>query len=92
MDNGEHECEQANRINNIQEELHTVKVNFVNVNNTLVRIESVLGEVKAQTTKTNGRVTKIEQLILVSKVVLITGVVAVLMSKLGLMAVLLKFL
>lgn len=88
----EHVCRKEEVIDEIRDKLNSGTLSFNNVDNRLKNIETVLIDVKEQTTKTNGRVTKIERLALVTKVIVLTTIIMLLFQVFGFWEVVFKLL
>ena len=79
----DHMCQKEEIIDAIHEQLTTGTIRFNDLNNQLGNMTVLLNDIKAQTTKTNGRVTKMETFALIAKVALVTFVVILLVDRFG---------
>jgi hypothetical protein len=80
-------CEQAEVINAMKSDLMETRIHFINIENTVKTIAERQLLVIDQTTRTNGRVTKLEQIKSAIKWVLIGAVAITAIKKYGIAAI-----
>lgn len=93
----DHICQKTEIIESFRSSLESFRsslgdgrVNFINMDNRLQRMEEVLNTVKDQTIKTNGRVGKLERFMLISRVAIITAIFMILASRFGIFELIMK--
>lgn len=87
-----YECHKEEIIESIRAKLGDGEVSFNTISNRLQNIEYMVSEIRIQTTKTNGRVTNMERLATIFKVVAITVFGILLIQRFGLWEILVKLL
>jgi hypothetical protein len=88
----EHQCQKEEIIEAIRTNLGIGAVSFAKVGEKLEQIETVLLAIKDQTTKTNGRVTKLEQFTFASRIIVLTSILTLVAIRIGLLELILKLL
>lgn len=92
MQKPDHTCHKEEIIEAIRENLGNGNIAFTKLDGRLQNIETIMTQVKEQTTKTNGRVTKMEKFVMVTRVIVITVITMIIASRFGLIDTILKFL
>ena len=87
-----HQCHKEEIIEAIRERLGDGQVSFSTISGRLKNIETITSEIREQTMRTNGRVTKIEKFVFASRIITLTIVIMVLAAKFGIIDAILKFL
>lgn len=88
----DHQCHKEEIIEAIRENLGNGAIAFTKVESRLENIETVLIQIREQTTKTNGRVSKLERFVFASRIIAITTILLLLAAKIGLVDLIIKFL
>ena len=88
----DHTCHKEEIIEAIRERLGDGQVSFSSISGRLQNIEQITSEIREQTMRTNGRVTKIEKFIFASRIITLTIVIMILAAKFGIIETILKFL